>query len=38
MLAGKHPGNKATEIMGNFRASCAKIIYHVYIGSAQAEV
>lgn len=35
MLAGKHPENKATEITGNFRVSCAKFIYQVYIRSAQ---
>lgn len=38
MLTGKHPENKTTEISGNFRTSCAKIIYQVHIGGTQAEV
>lgn len=37
-VTGKHPENKATEISGNFRTSCAKMIYQVHIGGAWAEV
>lgn len=38
MLIGKHPKNKATGISGNFRTSCAKIIYQVHTGGARAAV